>query len=275
MRGWFSQTLEKRFGSALAARSGRERTIEACLHVENLSAGYVRGVEILQAIDFGAREGAITAIIGPNGAGKSTLLKSVMGLVPHLSGAIWFEDIDVTGQAPWTLIERGVSFVPQEHTVFPEMTVHENLVMGAWSRRHDKRWIVQRIDHLSGAFPLLSVRARDTAADLSGGQQRMVEIARALMTEPSVLLLDEPTVGLPPPMSAEIYATLSELNSTSGMTIVLVDQNARDALKIAHHAYVLAMGRNDCDGPAADIDAKLDDIVRRWLRIRGSGLTRG
>ncbi|NIR29365.1 MAG: ABC transporter ATP-binding protein [Gammaproteobacteria bacterium] len=241
------------------------------LHVNGLHVAYERDIEILRGVDLVARSAQITAVIGPNGAGKSTLLRGVAGLAPVVGGTVRLGERDVTGTSTEQLLHAGLAFVPQEHTVFPEMTVAENLRLGGWSRRHEREWLTRRIDACCQLFPFLSARLHSPAGALSGGQQRLLEVARCLVVEPSVLLLDEPTAGLSPAMTADVYEQIDELHEQADVTILLVDQNVREALHLADHVYVLAMGQNDTDGTAKDVQARLDDIVRGWMGRKGSG----
>ena len=239
------------------------------LRVHGLRVAYERDIEILRGVDLEAASGAITAVIGPNGAGKSSLLRGICGLAPLTGGSVTLAGRDVTGLAAEQLLRLGVAFVPQEHTVFPEMTVAENLRLGGWLRRNDRAWLRSRMLACCELYPFLRERLGSPAGHLSGGQQRLVEIARCLVSEPSVLLLDEPTAGLSPGMAASVYEQIEGLHRHSGLTILLVEQNVREALRLAAHVYVLAMGRNDTDGSAADVEAGLDGIVRGWMTQAG------
>ena len=244
---------------------------EIALSAHALRVAYERDIEILRGVDFTGKAKSITAIIGPNGAGKSTLLRAIAGLAPVIGGRIMLGDRDITGLPPRRLLEFGLALVPQEGTVFGEMTVRENLQMGGWLRRRDKAWLEQRIQSVADAFRMSQSYLRKAAGDLSGGQQKMVEIARALILVPSILLLDEPTAGLAPAMADQIYQDITRLPKQLGVTIVLVDQNVRSALSLAEEAYVLAMGRNSAQGKATDILGRLDEIVHSWMAGSAAG----
>jgi branched-chain amino acid transport system ATP-binding protein len=209
------------------------------LQATGLIGGY-GGMDILQGIDLTVEAHEVAVIIGPNGAGKSTAMKALIGLIPLKSGNVLYAGEDITGQAPERLVGRGIAYVPQERNVFRTMTVEENLAMGAYLRRGDLGETLARVYAL---FPTLKDKRRQRAGELSGGQRQMVAIARALMIEPKLLLLDEPTVGLSPKVIGEIFERILAINA-GGVGILMVEQNARAALAIAHRGYVLATGRN-------------------------------
>jgi len=209
------------------------------LQATGLTGGY-GGMDILQGVDLAVEAHEVAVIIGPNGAGKSTAMKALIGLIPLKSGKVVYAGEEITGQAPERLVARGIAYVPQERNVFRTMTVEENLAMGAYLRRGDLGETLARIYAL---FPALKDKRRQRAGELSGGQRQMVAIARALMIEPKLLLLDEPTVGLSPKVIGEIFERILAINA-GGVGILMVEQNARAALEIAHRGYVLATGRN-------------------------------
>ena len=209
------------------------------LQATGLIGGY-GGMDILQGVDLSLEADEVAVIIGPNGAGKSTAMKALIGLIPLKSGKVVYAGEEITGQAPERLVARGIAYVPQERNVFRTMTVEENLAMGAYLRRGDLGETLARVYTL---FPTLKDKRRQRAGELSGGQRQMVAIARALMIEPKLLLLDEPTVGLSPKVIGEIFERILAINA-GGVGILMVEQNARAALEIAHRGYVLATGRN-------------------------------
>ena len=211
----------------------------ALLEMTDIHGGY-GGANILNGVNIAIETHEIGVIVGPNGAGKSTTLKALFGLLTISQGAVTFSGEDITNKAPEALVREGLSFVPQEFNVFPTMSVEENLEMGAFIRRDDFRHMIDRV---YGFFPPLKEKRRQAAGELSGGQRQMVAMGRALMTEPKLLLLDEPTAGLSPRYMGEIFQRIVEINA-SGVGILMVEQNARQALALAHRGFVLATGRN-------------------------------
>ncbi|MYH35643.1 MAG: ABC transporter ATP-binding protein [Rhodospirillaceae bacterium] len=209
------------------------------LLAEGMTGGY-GGADILKGVDLAVAAGEIVAIIGPNGAGKSTAMKAVFGLVRLREGEVRFRGEDIGSCQPDELVRKGMAYVPQERSIFPSLTVHENLEMGAFIRRDDFSHVIDQVYTL---FPPLKEKRRQQAGELSGGQRQMVAFGRALMTEPSLLLLDEPTAGLSPVYMREIFERVIAVNQT-GVGILMVEQNARQALRVAHRGYVLATGEN-------------------------------
>jgi len=209
------------------------------LRAEGLVGGY-GGNDILNGVDLSVAGHEIAVIVGPNGAGKSTAMKAIFGLLKLRLGRVRLDDDDITDEPPDRLVRRGMAYVPQERNVFPNLTVNENLEMGAFVRRDDIR---AALDQVYALFPALREKRRQPAGELSGGQRQMVAIGRALMIEPRLLLLDEPTAGLSPRIIDEIFERVVAINK-AGVGILMVEQNARQALAIAHTGYVLATGRN-------------------------------
>jgi len=242
------------------------------IEINGLRVAYESDVEILRGVSLSGAADSLTAIIGPNGAGKSTLLKGVAGVAPVTGGDVRLGAKRVDGLSTVQLVRFGIAFVPQESSVFGQMTVAENLRLGGWHRRGEREWLDRRVGDCGQLFESLRPHLERKAGDLSGGQQKLVEIARGLVGEPGLLLLDEPTAGLSPAMVREVYRELTRLKERRSVTILLVEQNVREALEIADHVYVLAMGRNDTDGTAADIAGRLDTIVRSWMNHEGSGV---
>jgi branched-chain amino acid transport system ATP-binding protein len=242
------------------------------IEINGLRVAYESDVEILRGVSLSGAADSLTAIIGPNGAGKSTLLKGVAGVAPVTGGDVRLGAKRVDGLSTVQLVKSGIAFVPQESSVFGQMTVVENLRLGGWHRRSERKWLDRRVRDCGQLFESLRPHLERKAGDLSGGQQKLVEIARGLVGEPGLLLLDEPTAGLSPAMVREVYRELTRLKQRRSVTILLVEQNVREALEIADHVYVLAMGRNDTDGTAADIAGRLDTIVRSWMNHEGSGV---
>lgn len=243
--------------------------MSARLSVDALHVAYERDIAILRGVDL-AMDGGLTAIIGPNGAGKSTLLKAVAGLAPVIGGTVTFDGVRLDGLSAPAIRGRGVAFVAQEDSVFSDMTVRENLRLGGWIRRGERAWLDQRIEECAALFPAIVPHLDRRAGLLSGGQRKLVEVARGLVAEPRLLLLDEPTAGLSPVMVKELYRQIGHLRR-QGIAILLVEQNVREALEVADHVYVLAMGLNETQGPAAEIAARLPQIVQGWLGRRMAG----
>jgi branched-chain amino acid transport system ATP-binding protein len=222
------------------------------LKVEELYVGYYKDLNILQGVNISAESGKITAVLGANGVGKSTLLKAIYGFLPPNSGDIFMDDTPVTGVPTYELINLGLAYIPQQTGIFRWMSVEENLMMGGWTFKRDKARLKREIERSYERFPILKEKRKQDAGELSGGQQRMVEVARTLMTRPKVILVDEPTAGLAKLLSQMVYEILVDLRDIDGLTIILVDQEIREALKIADYVYVLELGRNKFDGPVEE-----------------------
>lgn len=223
------------------------------LEINDLHVGYYKDLNILQGVDMRAREAQITAVLGANGVGKSTLLKAIYGFIHPQQGQILVDGADVTELSSHELVHHGVSYIPQRQSVFPFMTVEENLELGAWSFRDDQTQVQARLEENYERFPILWERRRSPAGELSGGMQRMVELGRVMMTRPRLILVDEPTAGLAVMLANEIYQLLVDLKN-EGITVLLVDQNIRQAIKIADYVYVLELGRNRHEGPREEFD---------------------
>lgn len=220
----------------------------ALLEAKGLVGGY-GGMDILNGVDLAVEAEEIVVIIGANGAGKSTAMKALFGLINLRAGQVTLDGADITGAAPNALVGHGMGYVPQERNVFRTMTVRENLEMGAYLRPATQARVMEQVFTL---FPVLKEKASQPAGELSGGQRQMVAVGRALMTEPKLLMLDEPTAGLSPLVMEQIFDRIVAVNR-AGIGILLVEQNARQALAIAHRGYVLATGRNRFTGTAADL----------------------
>ena len=209
------------------------------LQLQDIYGGY-KGVDILKGVNLEVAAAEIVVIIGPNGAGKSTVLKSLFGLATIRSGSVIFADQDITRLKTSQLVGRGICFVPQTGNVFPSLSVEENLEMGAYTRKDS---FASALDKVYSLFPPLQEKRRQPAGSLSGGQRQMVAMGRALMVDPKLLLLDEPTAGLSPMFVDQIFAIVRDVNQL-GISILMVEQNAKQALRMAHRGYVLAMGEN-------------------------------
>lgn len=234
------------------------------LMIEGLTAGYSREVPILNGVDLETHQGSVTAIIGPNGAGKSTLLRTVFGYLKPTSGSVEHFGHRVTGLEPERMLNEGVAYLIQGRSVFPAMTVGENLQLGCWSIRQDRARVARAMQTAFETYPRLAEKRAARAGSLSGGEQRMLELARITMTNPKTLLLDEPSVGLMPSLVEEVYHQIAALKAF-GYSILLVDQNIRKALQIADYVYVLKMGANSHQGPVNDFRHRLPDIIKEWI----------
>jgi ABC-type branched-subunit amino acid transport system ATPase component len=229
------------------------------LRAEDITAGYGEA-DILENVHVRVRKEEIVSVIGPNGAGKSTLLKTIFGILKPKRGNVTLKGEDITGLKPDRVVRRGMSYVPQVDNVFPSLSIRENLEMGAFIRNDDYS---SRLDEVYDLLPILKQRTKQKVGQLSGGQRQMVAMGRALMLDPQVLLLDEPSAGLAPLLVADIFAKIVEINET-GVAMIIVEQNARDALKLAHHGYVLAMGKNVLDDSGEALLAN-EEIARLYL----------
>jgi branched-chain amino acid transport system ATP-binding protein len=221
---------------------------EVVLSTDELAAGY-GGPPIIEDISMTVRAGKITAIVGPNGAGKSTLLKALIGVLKVSRGEVYVRGEKTTNLPPEKLVRRGLGYVPQVSNIFPDLTVRENMEMGAYTRH---RGTGARIDELCTLFPDLGVSLRRRAGMLSGGQRSMLAMARALMLKPAVLLLDEPSAGLSPLLQNTLWEQIEKISAT-GVGICVVEQNTRRTLRHAHWGYILVLGRNRLDGPAQEL----------------------
>jgi branched-chain amino acid transport system ATP-binding protein len=229
------------------------------LELSGVRAGYGR-VEVLHGVDLTVHEGELVAVIGANGAGKSTLLKAIVGLVDVHAGTVSYRGTALAGPRPERLVREGLALVPEGRLLFGSMTVRENLELGAYGAGRERRAaIAEGLERVHALFPVLGERAGQPAETLSGGEQQMLAVARALMSRPRLLLLDEPSLGLAPRVIAEIFAVLDELRA-QGVTILLVEQDARLALKHAERGYVMRTGRVALQGTSADLLA--DESVR-------------
>lgn len=235
----------------------------ALLEISGVRAGYGPGPDILTDVSMSMEEGGAYCIIGPNGAGKSTLLKTVAGLLAPRDGTITFADQPIGGLRPDRVLRAGVCFVPQDRTLFPEMTVKENLVMGGYLVR-DRRLIEERTERALAMFPRLAERSSQLAQTMSGGEQQILALARALMIEPKLMMIDEPSLGLAPQINAVVFDAIRRLVSEMGITVVLVEQNVKKGLEATDRAFVLDLGTKRFEGPS---DRILDDPRLRDLYL--------
>jgi len=243
---------------------------EPLVRATDVVAGYLPGINILNGVSLEAYAGELIGIIGPNGAGKSTLLKALFGLVPVRSGTVTLGDQEITNMRANKLVQAGVGFVPQTNNVFPTLTIEENLQMGLYLRPRKLR---ERLEFIYEHFEVLGQRRRQRAGGLSGGERQSVAMARALMMEPSVLLLDEPSAGLSPVRQDETFLRTRRINKT-GVTVIMVEQNARRCLQICDRAYVLDQGRNSYTGTGRDL-ADDPKVIELYLGTLAADLDGG
>ena len=229
------------------------------LSVEGVVSGYTKELNILNGVLLKVEKGQMVSIIGPNGAGKSTILKTVFGLLKVREGRVLFEDEDITDIPPDRILEKGLSFVPQGRNIFPMMTVKENLELGAYIRR-DKDKIASDIKEIYEIFPILRNRSNQKVRSMSGGEMQILEMGRAMLLNPKIMLIDEPSLGLSPLMASEVFDKIQAINE-AGTTILIVEQNADRSLRMSDYAYVIEEGKSTREGPAEQI--RNDDEIKR------------
>jgi branched-chain amino acid transport system ATP-binding protein len=239
------------------------------LELRSVDVAYHGDIRILQDLSMAVRPGRITGVIGPNGAGKSTALRTLYGLLKPVTGEVLVDGEVVTGMPPWRFIERGIALVPQGRSLFNELSVDDNLRLACWSFRRDKARVAEALERAYAQFPVLKDRRAQYAGAMSGGQQRFLELGRALALQPRAVLLDEPTAMIAPKLAAEIYEFIHGLPG-QGITVLLVDQNVRQCVRVADHIYVLELGRNKVSGSAGDFahDADLRNLIAEWVDYR-------
>jgi len=226
----------------------------AILEITGLDVGYYKDLNILQGLNIKARENQITAILGANGVGKSTALKAMFGFLRPNAGEILLDGESILEVPTYERILKGLAYIPQQPGVFKDMSVEENLQLGGWTFRRDRKQVRVKMEANYERFPVLRDKRKQITGELSGGQQRMVEIGRTLMAHPKVLLIDEPTAGLSKMLAEEVYEMLTALTTRDNLTILIVDQEIRQALKIADYVYVLELGRNKYEGPTSEFE---------------------
>ena len=234
------------------------------LRVENLESGY-GPMQVLWQPSLEVKKGTITSLLGPNGVGKSTLLRTVLGSVEPWGGEITYEGVNVTRLPTHKKVDMGITLVPEGKHLFVGMTVQENLIMGAY-RKEALKHKDETLELVYSLFPILKERGKQAAGSLSGGEQQMVTIGRALMTKPKLIMLDEPSQGLAPKLVGEVFETIEKLNTEIGLTILLVEQNAEACLKSADYVYIMHEGTIKAEGPAEEI-AESSDIREAYLGI--------
>lgn len=229
-----------------------ETDVPIILETKALDVGYYKDLNILQNLNIKARKNKITAILGANGVGKSTALKAIFGFLTPNAGEVLLEGESIVNVPTYKKILKGLAYIPQQPGVFKDMTVEANLELGGWTFRNDKKQVKEKIEINYERFPVLKEKRKQITGELSGGQQRMVEIGRTLMADPKMMLIDEPTAGLSKMLAEEVYGMLTDLRDRDNLTILIVDQEIRQALKISDYVYVLELGRNKFEGPADD-----------------------
>jgi branched-chain amino acid transport system ATP-binding protein len=237
------------------------------LTIRGLVSGYLEGIDILKHVDLNVNAGSITGIIGPNGAGKSTLLKSVFGFLRAREGEILLEGVEIQNSQPHMLKKAGISYMLQEFSTFPNLSVLDNLLIGCWVFRHNRKLVKERLNEIYSLFPVLSQRSSDKASYLSGGLLRMLSLAKEVMTKPKLMLVDEPSAGLAPKVVKDIYVFLDQIRE-QGTTILLVDQNIVKALDVSSYMYMLEMGKVKRHGPKEDFEVAIREIIRDSLMAK-------
>jgi branched-chain amino acid transport system ATP-binding protein len=240
------------------------------LAAEKLIVGYTRDIDILRDLSCKVWPGRISCVVGANGTGKSTLLKALFGFLKPHSGRVLLSGRDVTGTLPYAMLGLGVAYLPQRPSLFPHLTVESNLKLGLWHARPPKVLARRKLEEAYERFPIAREKRHQPAGQLSGGQQRQVEIARSLMTAPPVYLIDEPTAGIEPRTSEEIYEIIQSLARDLDKAILLVDQDIKSALAIADYVYVVKNGTVTVQGPRDSFGGDTDALVARWLHAGGN-----
>jgi ABC-type branched-subunit amino acid transport system ATPase component len=236
------------------------------LQIENLVAGYQEGIDILTGLSLAVEPGSVTVVIGPNGAGKSTLLKTIYGFLKPRSGQITFGGLEISRLQPHEIKHLGISYIPQDFNIFPQLTVEQNLLMGAWIFRYDKPRVRRQLDHTYTIFPVLKQYREKRSNVLSGGQLRMLSIAKEVMTGPKLMLVDEPTSGLSPKVAAEAYGFLVETQKALNAAMLLVDHNMEEAITLSDHVYVVDIGRIRVHGPKGEFTVeRIKTIIQQCL----------
>lgn len=236
------------------------------LVMHDVTAGYFAHDIVLESVGLTVTPGKVTVVLGPNGSGKSTSLRVLSGFLRPRTGSVTLGGEDITALSPGERLERGVALLPQGRSVFPQLSVEENLRLGAWQLRKDREALAAAVEAAIERYPVLDKLRTRPAGSLSGGQARILEFARTLVTKPSVLLIDEPSVGLAPVLVDEVYDELERLKA-EGRTILLVDQNVQAAVGLADYVYTLAYGRNHLEGPRDGFEGQLDELIKQWLKL--------
>ena len=238
------------------------------LAARKLTAGYLPGISIVQGVSVDAIRGQIRCVLGPNGTGKSTLLKVLFGFLPAWDGEVLLDGRPINGAAPHEMGRHGVAYLPQRPSIFPHLSVEVNLRLGAWQYKAQRGRVEALVQRACDQFPILREKRRHPAGTLSGGQQRQLEIARSLMHDPAVFLIDEPTAGIEPRVAAQIYGIIKDI-AGQGKAVLLVDQNIKRALEIADYVYVMRTGTILAEGSRDSFGGDTEALVARWLYESG------
>lgn len=238
------------------------------IRVENVYAGYTEYVDIIVGVSVEAKKSKVTSIIGPNGCGKTTLLKTIYGFLKPRDGKIFLGNEEVTGLPPYKFLKKGVAYLLQQRSIFPYLTVEANLEMGAYGKYTNKHNVREALEEVYGLFPILKEKRKSLALTLSGGQQRMLEVARCLAAHPNLILLDEPSAGLAPKVVKELYETLTVLKEKE-LTVLLIDQQVRAATSISDYVYVMEQGEVKFGAPTEEFERELKPLIKSWFQIKG------
>ena len=239
---------------------------QATLTMQNVEAGYYAHDLVLRDLHLKAAPNKVTTILGPNGSGKSTTLRVLYGILNPRQGQVLLGERDITTIPSYKRLDLGIALLPQGRSTFPEMTVHENLEVGGWTLQRDRQALSQGVEAVYERYPLLKEMRYKLAGSLSGGQQRIVEIARMMVSNPKILLIDEPSVGLAPLLVKQVYEEIAKFKDEA-RTILLVDQNVQAAVELADYVYTLEYGRNHLEGERAEFEGRLAKLVKEWLRF--------
>ena len=240
--------------------------METLLKVEHITSGYSKDIDILHDVSVNIAPSTITGMIGLNGAGKTTLIKTIYGFLKPKQGRILFEGEDITNIKPYSLIHKGIWYLPQDSSLFPYLSVKDNLCIPTRPLQLSRSQVEERIKEVFDRFPDLKEKRKKKAGDLSGGQQKMLECAEVLMVKPKLLFVDEPTVGLAPKVAIEMYERIAEF-SNEGMTIFLIDHNVRQVIELSSYIYVMSLGKIASEGPQDQFKGELKQQVRQWLGL--------
>jgi len=239
--------------------------MDASLEVKDIVSGYEKDIDIIRGVSLEAHESSFISIIGPNGSGKSTFLKTIFGYLSPKKGKILYNGNDITHEKPFKLLKLGIGYLPQERSIFTNMTVRENLELGAWIFKDQREKVERAIQDVFERFPILKERENTKVYILSGGEQRMLELGRALLVKPKILMLDEPCTALAPKLADEIHLIMKKLNKEEGITIILVDQNVKKAVELGEFIYVLELGKITAHGSREEFSKDLRRLIKSWL----------